>query len=364
MGSVNHIVHINFSFTIGGIDLMLINIINEQVKKCRVSLYIINSHMDLELLEKIDKKVKIHLINRKPGNKNPISLLRLNYLLIKSNPDIIHCHNSNVINFIFTNVPTVLTVHDIGYNTANYKKYDKLIAISKAVHNDILASCESNNIRTIYNGVNCKAISVKNKKNYTDTEVFKIAVISRLESEKKGQDIVINAVNDILEMKDPDITITVDFIGEGNSKDDLINLSTSCGFGENFSFIGKKNYNYICGCLKNYDLVIQPSRYEGFGLTIVEAMTAKVPVLASKIDGPKEILENGKYGYIFESDNVKSLKDNILEIVELHCDTPKLLEQNVEKSYQRAISEFDVSITVNNYMNLYNEIINGENPEL
>ena len=44
------------------------------------------------------------------------------------------------------------------------------------------------------------------------------------------------------------------------------------------SFLGSKDTHYIEQHLKDYDLLVQPSRIEGFGLTVAEAMAAKVPV--------------------------------------------------------------------------------------
>ena len=52
---------------------------------------------------------------------------------------------------------------------------------------------------------------------------------------------------------------------------------------------------------------MQPSRYEGFGLTVAEAMLAGVPVLVSRNEGPFEIIDKGKYGYSFENGNSDDL---------------------------------------------------------
>ena len=70
-------------------------------------------------------------------------------------------------------------------------------------------------------------------------------------------------------------------------------------------FEGLKDQSWVYQNLCNYDLFIQPSRYEGFGLTVAEAIAAKVPVLVSNIEGPLEIIDGGRLGMSFENKMVK-----------------------------------------------------------
>ena len=67
--------------------------------------------------------------------------------------------------------------------------------------------------------------------------------------------------------------------------------------------------------LSESDIFVLPSRYEGFGIAIVEAMMAKIPVIASDLDGSaREILEGG-YGYLFDVGNDKKLADLLEQII-------------------------------------------------
>ena len=54
-------------------------------------------------------------------------------------------------------------------------------------------------------------------------------------------------------------------------------------------FLGKQTQDYVAAHLTDYDLFVQPSRWEGFGLTVAEAMAAGVPVLVSEGQGPAEV---------------------------------------------------------------------------
>lgn len=346
---IKHIVHINFSITVGGIDTMLVDILNEQCKVARTTLVIINDKIDDTVLKTLNPKVRVIRINRKEGAKDVLKIFKLNIILFKLNPSIIHCHNSNAINFlVFKKCPIVLTVHDINYSTKSYHKYTHIFAISKAVKKDI----EKNGnfpVSVIYNGVNEQLIKTKTEQN--NKEEFKLVIVSRLEHIKKGQDLVLKAIKNL----SSNYNVRLDLIGNGSSLGYLKNLTLKLELNDKVNFLGVKSRNYIHENLKNYDLLIQPSRYEGFGLTIVEAMFAKVPVLASNIDGPIEILDNGTYGTCFQSDDEADLT---LKLEDFFINKTKLNNTYVEKAYTRAKKEFSIHSTTSNYMNAYQKMLN------
>lgn len=347
-----HIIHINFSISVGGIDTMLVDILNEQVKTIKTTLVIINNKIEECILTNLKSEVDVVRIGRKEGSKDLFKLIKLNFILFKLKPSIIHCHNSNVVNFlIFKKCPCVLTVHDVNYGVKSYHKYDEIYAISEAVKFDIQKKGKFP-VSRIYNGVNDNLISKKNK--IKESQIFKIVIISRLEYLKKGQDLVFRAIKNLNNNYDID-NVKLDLIGTGSSKDYLIALSNELEINGDVSFLGNKSRNYIYECLNNYDLLIQPSRYEGFGLTVVEAMLARVPVLTSNIDGPNEILNNGEYGYCFESDNIKDLTRKMKHIIQ---DYDNVYNSFTNKAYKHAKKNFSMEKTSLNYVSHYKKIIN------
>ena len=108
-------------------------------------------------------------------------------------------------------------------------------------------------------------------------------------------------------------------------------------------------YNHLC----DYDLFVQPSRYEGFGITVAEAMAAKLPVLVSDIEGPMEIIGYGKYGMYFESENVDDLAEKLRNILQGGYDYSL-----VEKAYQHVCNHYDVVTTAQRYIAEYKKVIN------
>lgn len=133
------IVHCVFSFGIGGAETMLIDILNEQSKTETVSLVIVN-HVYLDfLLEQINPAVRIFKLRRQKGSYSPVPVLKLNWLLYRLNPDVIHVHSSALLRIIALRAGRglFLTVHALHIPLEHAGRGTQLIAISEAVKADI-----------------------------------------------------------------------------------------------------------------------------------------------------------------------------------------------------------------------------------
>jgi glycosyltransferase involved in cell wall biosynthesis len=323
---------------------MLVDIINQQVVSNHVLLIILNDQINTRLLNHIDKKVKIIKINRHEKSRNPIPIIRLNWQLLLENPDVIHCHHNNSARVLVYKKNIVLTVHDNGLPVDCLNKYRTVFAISKSVKKDIESRCGLKAI-LVYNGITISQI--QKKENYC-FDVFRIVMVSRLVHEKKGQHILIEALRILIKEKKFS-NISIDFIGEGPSLIYLQQLVKKFDIDGNVIFLGNLDRTNIYDHLKDYDLLVQPSLFEGFGLTIVEAMTAKVPVLVSDIEGPMEVIDNGKFGWSFKTGDASDCAEKLQRIMnDYHaCITV------VNRAYERAITEFDIKKTSDTYLKHY-----------
>lgn len=340
------IVHLIYSFTVGGAETMLVDIVNEQSKSNEISVIIVNSLYSDTLINKFSNNVKIHLLKRKPGSRNPITIFRLNLLIFRLSPKIIHCHNASLYSLLLPKFRKTMcyTTHSMEINNKCIINYHKVFAISKSVMN-VLKSRYLNPI-LVYNGIQVELI--KQKTSFTKNQVFRIVVVGRLLHESKGQDLVIDSIGKIISEKN--INIQIDIIGEGPSKEFLTNLVDKYDISKYVNFLGLQDRTYIYDNLKEYDLLIQASRHEGFGLTVVEAMAAKLPVLVSNIDGPIEIINNGEFGFYFMNGDVKSLENSIIKIIEMPIQE-KIKITNL--AYNYVLKNFDIKQTALNYLKYY-----------
>ena len=143
--------------------------------------------------------------------------------------------------------------------------------------------------------------------------------------------------------------LSLDFIGHGPDTEMLKRLAKELDIQDHVTFLGARSRSFIYQHLHQYQLLVQASRQEGFGLTIAEAMCAGVPVLISDIKGPMEIIDNGKYGTAFESGNADSCAEKMADII-LHY--PEYV-QKTSSARDFVIQNFDISTTAHNYINAY-----------
>lgn len=342
------IFHIIFSMEVGGAETMLVDIINQQVLEHKVCLCVINNKYNQHLLEKISKECNIILLNRKEGSRHITDILKLNKTVLLFHPTIIHCHDSNIINYLLIRYffHTILTVHDTQLPLIGALKYHNIIAISKAVGED-LYSRGIIKYQVVYNGIKTNAISVKEEIQKT-TNFFHIVQVGRLEHMKKGQHLTLESVYE-LKKKFPNIDIQVDFIGVGKSLTHLKKMVIQLELSPNVRFLGLKDRKYIYSHLKDYDLLVQPSINEGFGLTVIEGMIAGLPVLVSNIEGPMEIIQNGKYGFLFNCNEVSDMTKQMTYIIN-HLDTVSTIAL---KGKKYAKKYFDISNLVKQYEKIY-----------
>ncbi|TXH20803.1 MAG: glycosyltransferase [Chitinophagaceae bacterium] len=343
------ILHIIFSMHTGGTETMLVDIVNEQAQHADVTLVIVNKEIYEPIVAKISSEVKVIRLNRLSGSRSVFPLIKLNYLIWKYKFEVLHCHTytlSSILLPVFWS-KSKLTLHNTGIESKNLSRYEKLFAISDAVALDLKLRTGLNS-KVVANGVDFSSIEAKTADTMQRvTDDYRIVQVGRLDADKKGQHILIEALHLLHEQGIENIK--VDFIGEGDSFLFLKNLVQQYSLQHQVRFLGLKDRSYIYTHLKDYDLLVQPSFYEGFGLTVAEGMAAKIPVLVSDIEGPMEVIGKGKYGRYFACGDAKDLAGKILETI--HAQNVK---EEVEKAYSYAVNKFSIKNTAHQYIKNYN----------
>lgn len=120
----------------------------------------------------------------------------------------------------------------------------------------------------------------------------------------KGIDILIKALEKIDCNK-----WELNIIGDGEYKDELINLTKQLGLKDNINFHGRLTNKETISMLSNADLLVLPSRKkEGWGAVINEALMSGVPVICSDKCGASIMFKNNNYGEVFKSESIEDLR--------------------------------------------------------
>ena len=99
-------------------------------------------------------------------------------------------------------------------------------------------------------------------------------------------------------------------------------------------------------------MYIAPQRWEGFGLTPIEAMSSAVPVIATKAGVFEEMILPAKTGYIVEYDDIDTLSKHLSDLLRNEA----LLKEMSEQARARVIDAFNIQKEADRLINIYKQI--------
>ena len=338
----------------GGIETMLVNITRCQAAEGHeVHLIVLNDIVDPSLLASLSPAVNLRLIGRPRGSRNPLHLLKLNDALRRINPDVVHLHYSSLSRYIV--LPSMkkrmcVTLHSMCTpgNSVRLDKSGPVFAISDMVRHDIALKTGLEAV-TVHNGIDLAGIRRRGSQGAPQRGPFRIVQVGRLLHDIKGQDILLRAVAQ-LTAQGRNVSLTL--IGDGESRPYLEDIVRELKIKDRVDFAGTRPQSYVLSHIADFDLFVQPSRLEGFGLTVAEAMAAGVPVLVADNDGPLEIIDGGRFGFSFRRDDVADCARMIASIMDNYPS-----QEFLDAAARRVETDFNVSTTARRYLDLYSSML-------
>jgi L-malate glycosyltransferase len=135
-----------------------------------------------------------------------------------------------------------------------------------------------------------------------------IGAVGRLRHEK-GIDVLINAFARLDTSNQASRYLVI--VGDGPDLSKLVELAESLGMSDRVVFVGSAPWEVAMQWLAQMDIVVIPSRFEGFGLTAAEAMAMSKPVVVSNTHGLSELVEHNTNGLTFEVDDEITLSKHL-----------------------------------------------------
>jgi glycosyltransferase involved in cell wall biosynthesis len=206
---------------------------------------------------------------------------------------------------------------------------DRVVTITEALHHFTVerVGVPADKVETIHYGLDGvpEAWGVNPRDDVPDGARVLLAV-ARL-TDQKGIDVAIRALAEL-----PDDTVLV-VLGEGPERAALLRLSQELGLAQRVFLLGR--VPDVGAWLGRATLLVHPARWEGFGLAVLEAMLAGLPVVATNVSALPELVVDGESGVLVAPNDAEALARGIARALE----TPQLGTGGLE----RARREFSVS---------------------
>lgn len=293
------VLHIINSLTIGGAEVLLANSLSEGGLQEDVENIILYFQGESELVDKIDTRVKVINLRYKGWQSFGSLLLKIRRAIKTHKPDIIHTHLNPAGWYTVIakpkNIPQVHTMHisysddtDTGKTRLFFErilllksKGANLITLSEILKKDLMASVEIKGKVFVLSNFIADEFFEPNPVTPVMNGVFKFVAVGNMRPQKNYSYLL-----DIFRQL-KDYPVSVDVYGYGDHT--------------TFSHIAKKEGLAVSflGPVKNpkdvywkYNGFIMPSKFEGFGLTVYEAMASGLPLFLSDLDAFKSLIKD------------------------------------------------------------------------
>lgn len=309
------------------------------------------------LFDKLPFNLKQFIFNRK------LNLIYKKILSEQGAPDIIHAHsallagNGAVKLGERFNIPTIVTEHSSAFLIGDIKitnkksiKYsfqnaNKVIAVSNGLKKEIFKFSGRKDIVVVPNIVDCdKFTQSYNNKN----EKFTFLTVCYL-SQNKGIDILIKAFYKAFFKSNVNLRI----VGDGNEKNNLEELVKKLGLGEQVFFTGYASRETVVEEMNGCDAFVLPSRYETFGVVLIEALSCGKPVISTKTAGPIDIIDD-QNGILTNIGDIDGLSQAMVSIIDNYKN------YNGEEIRKNCIEKYSEDKIITKIINIYEEIITNE----
>ena len=285
--------------------------------------------------------------------------------------DLIHAHEfrANVYGAIVAKlcgVPLVGTVHGKNYYPDHVKRRMAYRWVSKtatmvAVSEDLRRFLQDrvgvrrDRITRIYNGVDMperlfrEGVAQFRCNLGIQPSEFAIGIVGSLYP-VKGHRHLFDAFRSVLTLH-PKTKLLV--VGQGDLESSLKQQALDLGIDRAVSFLGLRND--VPNILAALDLFVLPSLSEGLSVALLEAMSTGVPVVASRVGGNPEIVQDGQTGLLVSPENAQELAGRILEMM-THREKTKLFG---ERGREWVSQNFTTARMLGHYQDLYTECLSG-----
>ena len=346
----------------GGVAEYVKELLSNLDKKIFENVLIVSNDykMNSDILNKCQRYYFVDMVRNINAVKDVKSILKVKNILQKENPDVVYLHSSKAgaigrIALLFDKKTKIIyNAHgwyfnaDIGKKKIIFQiiekilayKTDKIIAISNSEYESALSKkiCKSEKLVLINNGIDINRFeknneyrkSTRKKYNIKNNEVL-VGIVGRI-SKQKDPMASIKAAAKIIKKN---INIHFMFVGNGDLENNIREYAKNEKIESNIIITGW--VNDVEKYIPAFDIALLPSKWEGFGLAILEYMACKKPIIATKVGGIVDILDDDNAFFIDKGDY-----NGIVTKIEYILQNQKKIKIMVKNNYNRCKKVFSI----------------------
>jgi len=274
--------------------------------------------------------------------------------------DIVHANSWTAFVFKQAGIPLVVTMHHMIHDPkyAPYRSYaqaiyhqllirnyekrsigaaTKVVAVSEYTAEVTAKYFGTDKVSVIHNGIDTNQFS-PGPPTIIDNEKFNLLFVGK-SSRRKGFDFLIR----VMEKLGPDYHLYFT---------NKTNLSGS-GLPSNCIYLGKLTDEKLVAAYRSCDAFVFPSRYEGFGYVVAEAMACGRPVVAARTSSIPELVESGVNGILCSPDNIDEFTGAIRKLQ----NDGELAKEYSARARETIVDHFAIDQMVDKYIDLYKSIV-------
>jgi len=354
------------SFEIGGSERLLVGLLDSARADpgIRHIAVVMNDEIDpRQWASLLDTGVPAIRLGRRRGHRHPRYLLRLLSLMREHRPAIVHTHNEGsrswgmLLKLLNPRVRLVHAVHAHGTlersgplaRTLIDRIVDRHVAVAPAIA-DELAAAGLSRVTTITNGIDLARFN-RPRPATGGVGPRSVVCVGRFDPDVKGQDVLIEAVAMCRSQGLP-LTLTLAGPSGGPGHARLVALAREASLGDAIRF--ELDRLDVEAVLAGHDLFALASRSEGFGLALVEAMAAGLPVVSTRTGGPALLVRDGENGLLVPPGNAAALAAALGRLA-----ADPALAARLAQAGRRTASGYGIAAMRTRYHDLYRQLVAG-----
>ena len=373
------VIHVVHAFDTGGMENGMVNLFNSMdAEKFEHVVIALTDYSDFR--QRITAQpVGFHALHRRPGH-DLAWMPRLWKLLRKLKPDLVHTRNLSALEaqFVAAAAGVRATVHgehgrDVFDLYGRNWKYNLLRRAAQplvsryiAVSQDLAAWLEDTihvprkKIVQIYNGVDCMKFHPRGQARpdvlppgFASDDSFVIGSVGRMAEVKDYPTLARAFIRLVRDNAGAERHARLVIVGEGVARQQCLQLLAEAGLGALAWLPGERHD--IADIMRALDVFVLPSLNEGISNTILEAQASGLPVIATRVGGNVELVEEGIAGSLFRQGDDAGLAQALLT----YFQNEALLAQRGE-ARRRVETRFSIPAMARAYESVYEQVLAGE----